>query len=358
MKISKLLLSIFILSVLIVSCNDDDDQPEVPKGDHENGLLISGEGSGASSGSVSFVSNDFSTVSHQVYSTVNAGSEFGVYLQSLAFDNERAFVIVDNQNTVTVVNRYTFEALGNIVDELSAPRYMAISNGVGYITNWGDAFDGSDDFVAVVDLDSYTVTSKISVGLGPERIVAGNGKLYVSHKGAYSNNNIVTVINLATNATSEITVKDKPDELYFDNSGDLIVLSEGNTIYDASWNVIGQTESAITKINTSNDSVSSELVFPAGQNPSLLAGYSNDLYYSIGNDIFKMNSDDTSLPSTSILTSTAAYLYGMAVDDTNLFLLDANFSAQSNLDIYMLSSNTKTTSLKAPTGASKYILIN
>ena len=61
MKISKVILSMFLLSVLIISCNDDDDIIE-PKGDYENGLLISGEGTfGGTSGSVSFISNDFET---------------------------------------------------------------------------------------------------------------------------------------------------------------------------------------------------------------------------------------------------------------------------------------------------------
>lgn len=352
MKISKLILNLFILSILFVSCSDDDE-PQLPKGDYENGILVSGEGSGASSGSISYISDDFATVNHQVYSTVNSGSEFGVYLQSLAFDNESAYVIVDNQNTVTVVDRYTFEEKGKIIEQLAAPRFMVVSNGVGYVTNWGDPFDGSDDFVAVIDLDSYTVTSKISVGNGPERIVASNGKLYVSHKGAYSTNNIVTVINIASKSTFEIIVKDNPDELFFDNSGALIVLCEGNKIYDASWNVIGQTEASITKISTSSDTVISELAFPEGQNPTLLANNGDMLYYDIGSDIYKMSSNDNSLPTTSFLTSTAANLYGMSANQTDLFLLDASFTSQSTLDIYSLSTSSKTTSKKAPIGASK-----
>lgn len=351
MKITKLLLSIFILSVLIVSCNNDDDNNE-PKGAYDNGLLVSGEGSGAGSGSVSFVSEDFLTVDHQIYSTVNGGSEFGTYLQSLAFDNESAFVIVDNQNTITVVNRYTFEELTTFTDDLSNPRFMAILDGVGYVSNWGSPFDETDDFIAVVDLDTYTVTSTIPVGNGPERVVAANGKIYVSHKGAYSTNNIVSVIDASNNVT-EITVQDNPDEMYLDNSGNLIVLSEGNTIYDASWNVIGQTEAAITKISTGSNAIVTELIFPAGVNPSLLAMYNNEVYYNVGNEIYKMDSNDGNLPTSSILTSEAGYLYGLAVDSSNLYLIDASFSAQSNLDIYSKSNKTKLNTVKAPIGASK-----
>ena len=210
MKISKFLLSLFLLSILLMSC-DDDDEPQLPKGDYENGILISGEGSGAGSGSISYVSDDISTVQHEIYSAVNTGKELGTYLQSVAFDAANAYICVDQSNSITIVDRYTFEEKGIISDGLILPRYITIENGVGYATNWGSAMDGTDDFVAVIDIDTYEVTSTIAVGNGPERIVAENGKLYVSHKGAWTTNNVVTVIDIASKANSEIMVKDNQD---------------------------------------------------------------------------------------------------------------------------------------------------
>ncbi|SNR32873.1 40-residue YVTN family beta-propeller repeat-containing protein [Lutibacter agarilyticus] len=352
MKISKFLLSIFLLSVLLVSC-DDDDEPQLPKGDYENGILVSGEGSGAASGSITYVSDDFATVEHQIYKQVNAGKELGTYLQSLAFDANNSYVCVDQSNSITVVDRYTFEEKEIISEGLILPRYMTILNGVGYATNWGSASDATDDFVAVIDLDTYDVTSTISVGNGPERIVAKNGKLYVSHKGAWSTNNVVTVIDIASKSTTEIIVKDNPDELFFDNSGYLVVLSEGNTIYDGSWNVIGQTQGAISKINTSTNNIDQEIVFPEGSNPTLLVTGGMNMYYNLGSKIYKLGNSDSSLPSTEFINTEAGYLYGMEANDENLFILDASFSGQSTMDIYNLATKAKTISVAAPVSASK-----
>ncbi|MDO9275092.1 MAG: cell surface protein [Lutibacter sp.] len=349
MKISKFLLSAFIFSVLFVSCNNDDDV-QLPKGDYENGLLISGEG--GPSGSVYFVSNDFSVTESQIYKKVN-GSELGNYLQSIAFDNSNAYIVVDNQNTITVVDRYTFLKNGTITEGLESPRFMVVEGGKGYATNWGSTSDATDDFVAVIDLNSYTVTSKIDVGNGPERIIAKNGKLYVSHKGAYTTNNIVTVIDLATKTTIEITVNDNPDELFFDNAGNLVVLCEGNNVYDASWNVIDHTPAAITKINTTSNTVASKMVFANDLNPSLLEINGSDLYYNVGSKIYKMSQTATALPTSEFVDTSAGYLYGMAVDNENLYILDASFTAESTLNVYNLATKVKSSTVKAPIAASK-----
>jgi len=345
MKISKFLLSLFVLSALLISCNDDDE-PTLPKGDYENGILLSGEG--GPTGSVYYVSNDFATTESQIYKKVN-NSELGVYLQSLTFDDENAYICVDNQNTVTVVNRYTFEEISTITEGLVAPRYMVVADGKGYVTNWGT----TSGFIAVIDLDTYQVTSTINIGAGPERIVERNGKLYVSHKGGYGINNIISAVDIASQAVVEITVKDRPDELFFDNAGVLNVLSEGGTIYDANWIVIDHTLAAISKINTTTNTVSSEIVFAKGIHPDLFDQDGTDLYYSIFSEVYKLSNSATTLPTSSFLDTEAGYLYGMAVNNNNLYVLDASFTAESTLNVFSLATKAIINTSKAPIAASK-----
>ena len=353
MKISKVILSMFLLSVLIISCNDDDDIIE-PKGDYENGLLISGEGSGTVSGSVTYVSNDFTTVEHTIYNKVNTGKEFSYYLQSLAFDSNNAYICVDTQNTITAVNRYTFEEVGVISEGLVLPRYMTVVGDKGYVTNWGDGAYGADvddDFVAVIDLNSFTVTNTIPVGIGPERIIENNGKLYVSHKGGFSSNNVITIIDIATEATSEIVVKFKPDDLLFDDQNNLVVLCEGN----GPWSAGGETEGAIVKINTTTNSVISEIIFNTGDHPLFLVKYENDFYYNVGSEIYNLPQTATELATSSILTSEAALQYdgGLEIKDGQLFILSPNYLGLSELGVYDLNTKAKIHSLEAPVAASK-----
>ncbi|WP_435254928.1 YncE family protein [Tenacibaculum sp. A30] len=352
MKITKLLGVLFLGGILFTSCSDDE-APSSPKVDYGNGILISGEGTQSVSGSVTFVSNDLSVVENTIYKKVN-DAEFGEYVQSIAFDNDRAYIVADNQNTVTVVDKNTFDKAGTITTGLSTPRYMTIVGNKGYVTNWGATDNDNDDFVAIVDLNSLVVEEKVEVALGPERIIAKDGKLYVSHLGAFGSNNKVVVIDIATKSVvKEITVKDNPDELYLDSLGNLVVLSQGNTVYDENWNVIENTLAAISFISTASNEVVSELVFNEGEHPSQMVLEGNDIYYNLGNSIYKTDVNATTLPASELFTTDSGYLYGLGVRNNEIFVLDANFSGNSKLDIYDLLAKTKKETKEVALGASK-----
>ncbi len=352
MKMNSLITKcLFLALICLTSCSDDDEIIVVPKGDYENGLLISGEGSGAGTGSISFVSNDLSESENLIYKKVN-NVELGTFLQSIAFDDDSAYIIVDNTNTITVVDRYTFEFKNEIIVNLSTPRFMTVVGDKGYVTNWGSTSDDTDDFIAVVDLQTFAVDKTISVGNGPERIIAKDGKLYVSHKGAFTNNNIVSVITITTEEVEEITVKDKPDELVFNNAGDLVVLSEGRTLYDANWNVTGHTLASISTIDVSTLVIDTALDFELGAHPSLMVLDNNTIYYALGNDIFAMDADATALPGASLLTA-EGYLYGMAVGGNRIYATNASFTDVSALNIYDLASQDKIDTKEIALGASK-----
>lgn len=345
MRINKVLAVLIFGAIAFASCTNDS--PNLPRGDYEGGVLISGEGGGAGTGSVSFVSDDFETVENLIYKKVNS-SELSVYLQSMAFDTDRAFIVVDNQNTVTVVDRYSFVKETTITEELATPRYMTIADNKGYVTNWGT----SGAYVAVYDLTSYEFIKKISIGSGPERIIERNGELYVSHKGGYGSNNIISVIDIATDNVVEITVSDKPDEIFFNNNGQLVVLSEGAVVYDASWNVIGNTLGSITSINVSNNSIVSQLDFAIGEHPSFMVLENNTIYYTVGNNIYAINIDATSLSTTEIVTA-EGYLYGIEVEDNSLFTLNASFTDLSTLNVFDITTKVKTQTKAVALGASK-----
>ncbi|WP_442266335.1 YncE family protein [Tenacibaculum sp. ZS6-P6] len=352
-KINFIFKTLFLTSVLfLVSCSDDDNVPDEPKGDYEKGILISGEGSGAGSGSVTFISNDYTTKQGKIYNKVN-GADLGTFLQSMTLEGDNAYIIVDNQNTISIVNRYSFQELGKVTEGLSKPRYIVVVGNRGYVTNWGSTSDETDDFIAVVDINTFEFIEKIAVGNGPERIAFKNGKLYVTHKGAFTNNNIVSVINLTNNEVSTITVKDRPDEMFFKSNNELVVLSEGRTLYDSNFNVIGHTQAGIATINLQTNVVTSEIEFSEGVHPSLMDIENGQLYYAISNDVYKVAINTTSPATSKLLTAVDGYFYGMSVKNGKLYALDASFSDISKVNIFDLSSNEKTNTFDAPLGASK-----
>lgn len=343
----KIILSIFAMSLLIVSCStDDDDSTTEPLGAYEDGIIVSGEGSPSS---ISFISEDLLTSENQIYFNVN-NEATGLYLQSMGFNDDKAYIVVD-AGTITVVNRYTFEKLGTISTGLTVPRYIAFDGDTGYVSDWGDPFDATDDYIAVVNLNTNLVTGTIPVSEGPEQVLEESGKIYVSHKGGYGVNNVISVINTADNSLETITVNDVPDELFIDESGDLLLLSSGANQYWLTPAVI--TEAAITRINLSNNSIISNLEFPSGQHPSLMTYEDGIAYYILNNEVYSLVDNATSLPTTSLFNITASYAYGLSVDDNQLFVTDASFTENSTLLVYDITSGAETNSFSVAVGASK-----
>jgi hypothetical protein len=77
MRINKLSIFSIVLGALLFSCNEDE--PILNSKDYEGGVLVSGEGSSAGTGSVSFVSNDVSFSEQFIFKNTN-NSELGTYL--------------------------------------------------------------------------------------------------------------------------------------------------------------------------------------------------------------------------------------------------------------------------------------
>lgn len=344
----KIILSVVSISVLMFSCSkDNDDDVQLPLGDYDNGILVSGEGGPSS---VSYISDDYMTVENEIFFNVN-NENLGVYLQSIGFNDDLAYIITDNANTINVVNRYTFVKQAEITTGLLTPRFITFLNGKGYVTNWGDGTDPADDFIAEIDLTTNTVTSTLPISEGPEQILVKGNNLYVSHKGGYNLNNIVSVIDTTDDSVETILVNDGPDEIAFDSNGDLVVLCGGDT---RSWLAdYVETAASITRIQTSDNSVISTLEFDLGSHPSLMAHDDDDVYYILNNEVYVLDDDASVLPTTSILNLTTGYAYGLSVNNDNLYVTDASFTGQSELLIYNLDSTSLIQSFDVALGASK-----
>jgi len=326
----KVIVLLTVLSAVFTSCKSDDDTASAPKGYFGNGILISHEGSTVS-GSVSFVSNDLSTVENDIYNKVNK-TELGKFQQSMGFNGDEAFIVVDNVNTVAVVDRFTFEEKAIITEGLSTPRFIAFSGNKGYVTNWGTSID-TDDFVAVIDLDTNKVVSTIPVALGPERIIAKGNKIYVSHKGAFGINNKVSVIDLSNkNSIKEISTFFLPDEMILIGN-DLWVSCEGTPV----WRSEGETEAAFQVIDTNTDEIKQTIEFNLGVHPSVLDFENGQFYYAVGNEVFNIEANVTELPSTALATTTP--IYGMSVNDGKIYTVNAgDFASAGSLNVYTIAT--------------------
>ncbi|WP_129367983.1 YncE family protein [Lutibacter sp. HS1-25] len=330
MKISKFLLSIFLLSVLLVSC-DDDDEPQLPKGDYENGILITNQGPfGSGTGTVTYIAEDFSTSQNTIYKAVN-NEDLGNVLQSLTFNNESAYLVVNVSNILVKVNRYTFEKEIAIINNLNNPRYAVVVNGKLFVTNWGDTSDESDDYVAVFDAETLVYETSISVDLGPEKVIALGNNIYVAHEGAYGFNNKISVIDVTSNSVSKvITVGDIPASLTIDDENNLWVLCKGNPYYAPV-----ETYGVLEKINTSSNEIVTSFDF-VDSHPEHLSYTNGKLYYQNNGGIFEMETSSSALPTTSIITDSG---YSFIANDDYAYVNDAkDYASSGEVRIYNLDT--------------------
>lgn len=327
------LLPFAAIALLFASCSSDDDNTQVDPivGDYAKGILITNEGPFMNgSGTVTYVSDDFSTVEQKIYKNVN-GSDLGNIVQSMGFNNSDAYIVVSNSQKLMVADRYTFEKKDSIVSGLENPRYFA-SNGQnqGYVTDWGDPTDNNDDFVALIDLQTNNITSTISVPFGPEKILNHEGSLYVAHQGGYGQNNLISVI-AGNSLIKTITVGDVPNSMVVVGN-DLYVLGNGKPDYSGE-----ETAGSITKINLSTNEVTDTYTFNTTDHPQGLTAEGSQLYYNMNGKVYKLDAGNITLPGAPILDG---FFYAMEVKDGKLYATDAkDYASLGSLYVYDLSSN-------------------
>ena len=234
---------------------------------------------------------------------------------------------------------------------------MTIVGDKGYVTNWGSGLDSLDDYVAVINLTTNTIENNtISLDEGVEQITAVNNKLYVTHKGAWSTNNIVSVVDLNnSNSVTEIEVNYIPDEIIVDDSDNIIVLCQANPLtynddYSVVLTVVGT--SSITFIDTESDEVEREITFPETQRADFMSYDSGKIYYYQGSTskVYQIDESATELATQGIDVGT---IYGMSVRGSELYTVSYAFTNLSEFKAYDVSSGEELYSSGVGVGASK-----
>lgn len=346
MKLSKLLMLAFFSTVLFTACSNDDDfvadtpdtetpdteepdtpDPNEPKGDYDNGILVLNEGG---IGTVTYISKDLSIVEQEIYQSVNAGDDIGGFVQSIFFDEEKAYIISNGSNLITVVNRYTFELLGKVESGLNVPRYGMAMNGKLYVTNQADFTTNQDDYLAVINQETLLVENSIVIGDVVELMEEENGKIYIQNA-SYGMGNKITVFNPNSNAIeSTFTTNDALNSIEIDN-GSLYALS-GNKLQ---------------KFNLSSQALESEidLNYTEEGNAVSVANLDiedNQIYFTANNKVYTMGINATTAPTTALIayetTSDFGVMYGFEVEDNRIYIADGgDFASNSFVEIYELT---------------------
>lgn len=319
MKFKNLYLGIIASAFLFASCSNDDENNDVPLGAYDNGVLILNEGNFKDvNASVSYLSNDLATFQNDIFKVVNAPTILGDVAQSLSFSNEKAFIVVNNSNEVEVVNRYTFKSLGTITEKLENPRYSVVLNDKLYVTN------AISKAVTIYDAKTYAYVASIPLNKTAEKIVAANGKLYVTNA-AYGFGSEVTVINPATNTVTKTLTLENGINSIEANNGNVYVLA-GN-----------DTKSKLFKIDTATDTATSiESTTVKGALNMDIDG--DKIYYTQGTGVYAIGLTATSFSDKTLFSVTDnswSTFYGFGVIDGKIYSGDANaFTKDGTVTVY------------------------
>ena len=324
MKISKLLSAALTATLLFnISCRSDDPiiEPQ-PKGAYENGIFMANEGNfGTPTATVSFISNDLSTVENNVFSSNNANAALGDVLQTIGFQGDNAYLVLNNSNKIEVVNRYTFKKVATVSDQVSQPRYIAFANNNYYVTN----SSGSSKFVNVYSTTTNAFVKKIDLTNSGERIVEASGKIFVQNA-SFGSGKKITIINPTSNTIeSEVIVP----------AGNIQkTISTGGSVYTIAST---STDSYIYKL-TPTGAISSTVTLTGSANGKNLERDGAKVFFSSGAKVYSMDLTSTAVPTSPILTlsdNSWSALYGFNVIDGKIYISNANgFTADSTVEIY------------------------
>lgn len=304
-----------------------------------DGILVLNEGNfGSETASVSFM-NAENEVTQNIFGLANNNAPLGDVAQSMSVNGDNAYIILNASSTIKVVDYETFELSATISEGLKFPRYMVVYQNKGYVTCWGKGDDTTDDYIAIIDLDKNDVESTIPMAEGVERIELINGKLYVAHTGGYGYGTTISVVEPeAPYAVTSIEVGDLPGDMIVKDNF-LYVLCRGLP----SWSGQEETTGKLVKIDLTDNSVVSSLSFSDITHPGHLATYGDNLYYTVGPDVFKIAFTATAFPTTPFIsTSMTDYLgiYGLDFIDDKIYIADSNNYASNGFAlIYDLSGN-------------------
>ncbi len=327
MNFKKYLLALVAGSFLFVSCSSDDDQPVGQAGAFANGTFVLNEGNSTpATASVTFIGN-VGSVQQDIYRTVNPGKPaLGSYLQSMFFDDDKAFIISGSANKVTVVNRYTFEFIASVETNFSSPRYGTVLNGKAYITNYADYNTGADDFLTVINLADYSTTT-MPLNNWSEKIMSENGKLYILN-GYYGSGTSVTVLNPATGAAEAVIELGASPESFEEEDGMLYILGSGK----------------LTRVNMATNQIAGSITLPPALTYSAqdLTIENNKIYFTAGTSVYAMDINSTVVPTAPLLsyesTSQWGGMYGFNVNNDRIYVAEGgDFASDSEIYVYSLN---------------------
>lgn len=316
---------IWLITLLVAGCTAEEigpqsiesSDPTLIKG--RKVMLINEGNFGRGNASISAYVPAKKAAYQQIFSGANEDRRLGDVGQSISAHDNYYYIVVNASGYIAVIDTVDMRITDSIQGNMVAPRYMAMSDGKGFVT------DLYTNKLWVVNLQTNQEEGHISLPGSGKRVLSWQDLIVVSIGDQIAMVNPIlsqldTIINMGS--TVEGIVEAKDGALWVLTSGnsnrmaELIRLSPG----------LGQTE-AYTVSN---------------QKPGYLTinPNSNTLYYVEDDGIYSAQYDGSSISRNKVYSILNENVYAFEVDPSNgeLYLVDAlDFDQRS--DVYRISSS-------------------
>ncbi|MFK8044956.1 MAG: YncE family protein [Crocinitomicaceae bacterium] len=321
------LLSLLVVITVLGGCKKPPVELTVTS-DFVNGFFALNEGLfQQNNASLSFYSLATQKMHHSVFSSINGrglGDTANDMIQ-FTFNGKLYYAIAVNVSSqVEIIDGLTMESVAQIglFDNGIGrePRSLQYQNDVIYSIN----FDGT---VSLIDMNSLTETTTISVGDNPESSLIYQNKLYVINTGGLNFPNYdstISVIDLQNNlVVDEFTCGLNGARLITDEAGDGYMIARGN---------YSNIEPKLVRLDLSNYKVEAEYNF----NIVTMAYSNNHIYYydDIENAIRRFDTQtETNNPAVFIDCSDFENVYNIQVNAEQqlVYVVDANGYVNSSI---------------------------
>jgi hypothetical protein len=241
-------------------------------------------------------------------------------LQHIGFYSKYAFLVLNNTDKVKVVDRFGFNKVAEITEQLNNPRYIAFNNNKIYITN-------DTKYVNIYDANNLAFISRLNINDTAERIVSAGNNIFVQNA-AWGYGNKITYINGSdSTVNSQITVPNGQIQKIIADNGFVYAIAS-DAAADSYIYQISSTGAITKTINLTGISKAANLTIDGGK-----------FYFTSGMKIYGMNVNASTIPTSPIVTATesAPYsgLYGFDVIGGRIYTSDAQgFTADSKVTVY------------------------
>ena len=161
---------------------------------------------------------------HNVFGARN-GRDLGDVANDMQLYGGKMYIVVNNSNTLEVIDPETGRSIRQISEGINQPRYVVGAGAYVYVSSYSD-------LVYKIDTATFSVVATCAVGRDPEMMAVVGQKLYVVNSGGLDNPNYDTtlsVVDLTTfRETEKITVGTNPTKLAKIDDERLLVVCNGN----------------------------------------------------------------------------------------------------------------------------------